>query len=289
MNAKIWKVSLVGVLLLFVNAAYADETAAKARAILAEHGAKVVTVQLLIKESSSYGDSEYTQDTFGTVISPDGLIVCSLLATDPSLMMEQMGYYGEGEMQLESKVAGVKVIMGDKLEKEAKVVLRDRDLDLAFLRLKETPAEPLPFVDLKASEKIETFEEVFSVTQLGKAAKRMPTLNFSRIMGKIEKPRLFYFVGGFTGEGEPVFSADSKLVGILVTRTISTGGDAYGDLDMTSVLIPGADVLEVALQAPMEEAPPLEIPEAEKVKKEKPAKEKAEAPAPEDKADGANE
>jgi hypothetical protein len=74
----------------------------------------------------------------------------------------------------------------------------------------------------------------------------------------IEKPRTFYVLGGATGgTGTPAFLPSGRIVGLLTLRQIDAGragmmsmmGGAEG-MGLLAVILPAADVLEIASQAP---------------------------------------
>ena len=74
----------------------------------------------------------------------------------------------------------------------------------------------------------------------------------------MQRPRLFYVPGSdttSTGLGCPAFTADGKLVGLFVMRSLKSGGGAMSLFNMQSppiisVLLPAEDVRKVAAQVP---------------------------------------
>src|SRR5580658_4243780 len=76
-------------------AAHADELADKGRAIFKANHLAVVTVQVVLKVTSSSGERsssprESKQDLTGTVIDPSGLTVLALSAVDPMELYRRM-------------------------------------------------------------------------------------------------------------------------------------------------------------------------------------------------------
>jgi hypothetical protein len=75
--------------------------------------------------------------------------------------------------------------------------------------------------------------------------------------------------------GCPVFLANGKLLGISVLRQPKGGGTRNGQIQVTPVILPAADVAKIAAQAkeakPAAPAPAVEAPP---VSEEKPAEEK---------------
>jgi len=255
---------------LICCAAGAGELEDQGRAILERHQKAVVTVQLVVKQKLSMGgmgaqEDESKSEATGFVIAPDGLTVLALSATDPTSLIENM-MSGMGEMasrlKVDSDIADVKILLDDGTEIPAKVVLRDKDLDLAYVRPLEAPRAPLPAIDLGGAAEPAILEPVITLNRLGKVAGRTCAVSVERIQAIIRKPRTFYVPGKdptHSGAGSPVFTADGKVVGMIAVRTIKTegrgglgamfgGGMAQG---MIGVVVPAEDILEGAQQAPL--------------------------------------
>ena len=111
----------------------------------------------------------------GTVIGPDGLTVLALSSTDPMSMMQDMmgGMFGD-DLDMASQVSDAKILEQDGTELAAEIVLRDKDLDLAFVRPVEKPAEAMPCVNLEDAAAPEIFDEVVVLDRLGKSGQPRP-------------------------------------------------------------------------------------------------------------------
>ncbi|HMC27656.1 MAG TPA: serine protease [Verrucomicrobiae bacterium] len=246
----------------------ADEMAEKARAVFKKNQSSVVTIQLVVKSKMGFagagGDSrESKQEVSGTVIDPSGLTAVSLSSTDPTSLLQgfMSGFGGDGEdnfkFKMDSELSDVKLLSQDGTELPAEIVLRDKDLDLAFLRPKSKPATPLAAVDLGSSAKVEVLDEVITINRLGKVAGRAYAASIERISAVVQKPRLFYVPGTdktATGLGCPAFTADGKVVGLFVMRAVKSGGGGASLFNMqsaiTAILLPAEDVKKVAAQVP---------------------------------------
>lgn len=247
---------------------HADEAADKGRAIFESQKAAVVTVEVVIKEKMSMaGDSSNEQESkitaTGTIISPEGLTVLSLTATEPSALWSKMMPSGMEDMQMSSEVTDVKLIVEPGKELSSVVLLRDRDLDLAYVRPKTKPEAPLPFVDLALASQPQVLDEVVIIDRAGKVANREHFVGLSRVASVVSKPRLFYLcgasAGGFSmGLGAPAFSLDGKVVGVFVLRAIASSdpGSMMGGMmnsmqdNLAGILLPAAQIVEGASQAP---------------------------------------
>ena len=116
----------------------ADELAEKGRAIFKQHQHAVVTVQAVMKISypGAAKSTENRQDLTGTVVDPSGLTVLALSACDPSEMYQRMLAEQGSQNKLDIEVTDLKILLDDGTELPAEIVLRDKDLDLAFIRPK---------------------------------------------------------------------------------------------------------------------------------------------------------
>src|SRR5258706_9433898 len=180
--------------------------AARGREIFKKYQATVITVQLVVKSKMGFaglgGDSrESKQEVTGTVIDPSGLTAVSLSSTDPtSLLQGFMGSLsGDGEeslkFKMDSELSDVKLLGNDGTEIPAEIVLRDKDLDLAFIRPKAKPATPFAALDLSKSAKVDVFDEIITINRLGKVAGRAYAASVERISAVVQKTRLFYVPG----------------------------------------------------------------------------------------------
>ncbi len=239
-------------------AAFADDAAEKGRQVLDKHKTAVVTVKLVIKMkySSAGGESqerEITTEATGVVIGADGLTLVSLSAVDPASVSEGMRMRSS-DFSVESELSDAKIISDDGTEIDAREILRDRDLDLAFLRPVEKPKTPFKFVSLEDDAKPQILDQMIALNRLGKVNNRAYSVSIERIEAIVDKPRTFYIPGDNTSSaalGSPVFSLDGKIIGVGLLRTIKSDSDSMSMRDnMSIVILPAEDILEGAQQAP---------------------------------------
>jgi S1-C subfamily serine protease len=256
----------MGLIVSLAAPAGADELADKGRAIFKSHQQAVVTVQVVLKSKFSMGGlggqaNESRQDLTGTVLDPSGLTVLALSATDPGQMMQSMiaGMTDEdSKIKMETELSDVKILLDDGVEVPAEVVLRDKDLDLAFIRPKAKPANPMAALDLTQAGRAEILDQVISLNRLGSAAGRAYAASVERISAIVQRPRLFYVPESSqtsTALGAPAFTLEGKPLGIFVMRATKSRGGALGLFslrpdNMTGIIVPAEDVLKAAKQAP---------------------------------------
>jgi S1-C subfamily serine protease len=235
---------------------HADELADKGREIFKKNHLAVVTVQVVLKMSAGGGERssaprESKQDLTGTVIDPSGLVVLALSSADPAELYRRMS----DEYKIESEITDVKILLDDGTELPAEIVLRDRDLDLAYVRPKTKPAAPMTAVDLTNTATVELLEPVIALNRLNRAAGRAYSASAERIDAVIQKPRTFYIPESSASSaslGSPAFAFNGKIVGIFVMRAVSAGETTGRNMreNMTPILLPAQDILKGAKQAP---------------------------------------
>jgi len=254
---------IVAAILLTSSLALADNAADAGRKILSRNHDAVVTVKLIVSLSMSLGardqQSESKTEAVGTIIDPSGLTVISLSTIDPSAMMKARMRGQAGELKIDSTVKDAKIVLADGTELPAEVVLRDKDLDIAYVLPVEKPAKPLPAIDLAKSAKPQVLDEVICLNRLGKVANRVASVSVERIDALVDRPRPFYVLGsgGSSGIGSPVFSTAGLPLGIILIRNAPNEGEANaasafsgaGGMGVMPIVLPAADVLEDAKQA----------------------------------------
>jgi len=248
--------ALLSLLLALAVSSRADQVAEKGRELFKKNQHSVVTVQEVLKMSAS-GSSRSTeskQDLTGTVVDPSGLTVLALSACDPGEMYQRM--VGEDySRRVETEITDLKILLDDGSEVPAEIVLRDKDLDLAFIRPKIKLPAPMTAVDLSKSSPVQVLDEVVTLNRLNSAAGRAYAASVERITAVIQKPRTFYIPDSTmtsTTLGSPAFALDGNVVGLFVMRSVSNKGNSsrgYRD-NMTSIILPADDILKAAKQAP---------------------------------------
>lgn len=245
----------------------AQDDRAAAREIVKRWQSAIVNVRVVLKMRMSVGGREMQSmdesvETVGTVIDPAGLTVLSLGSLNPGAMMNRlMSSSGSGQERMEfgSEPTDVKLRLADGRELAARIVLRDEDLDLAFLRPTVKPEKPLVAVDLSDDGRPAMLDPVVILSRLGRVGGWTPAASLQTIGAIIDRPRTFYVIetGGTGTVGTPAFTTSGKIVGLLTMRSIQTGRAGIfsmmggtESLGLLPVILPAADVREISKQAP---------------------------------------
>ena len=252
---------------LLLTPCFADELAEKGRAVFKKNQLAVVTVQIVLKSKFSVSgrggqSNESRQDVTGTVVDISGLTVLSLSTVDPAQLFQNMmsGSEDESKFKMETELSDIKILLDDGTEVPSEVVLRDKDLDLAFIRPKTKLTSPMAALDLTKAGRVELLDQVISLNRLGSAAGRAYSASVERISAIVQRPRLFYVPESSmtsTTLGAPAFTLEGKALGIFVIRSLKSkgGGGGMGMFggqpeNLTAIILPADDILKAAKQVP---------------------------------------
>jgi S1-C subfamily serine protease len=238
-----------------------------------------------VKQMLAAQEKEEKSEVTGTVIDATGMIVTALGGLDKSSVVDGQTVntpMGAIKLKANSEIKEVKVITADGSEVPADLVLKDADLGLAFIKVRmdseEAKGVEFQSIDLADSAKGEVLDECIALGRLDESLNREASMVTTEISGVTTRPRTFYRVITDT-IGCPVYLANGKLLGVSVLRNPKGNSSRGGQIQVSPVILPAADIAKVAEQA--KDAKPVEAPKAE----EKQAEEKdAEAKPTEEKA-----
>lgn len=194
--------------------------------LLEEKSRSLVTVKFVLKVQmggmmGGMGDEESESEATGVLIDPKGIVLCanSQLEGFTGQMRRMMGDMGGS---ITATPTDLKVLIGDDTEgREAELMARDTELDLAWVRIKEPGDEPLPHIDLnKAAEKPQIGQRIFTVRRMGKYFGRSIVIADGQIGGITTKPRELYVPSNeaMAALGLPVYTPDGQVIGVLITQ-----------------------------------------------------------------------
>lgn len=234
----------------------AQEDAAAARKTLKTYEKGIITLSAVLKfELKAAGASmpslERKTSCIAAIIDADGLAVTALKNINPHGQAQA----GGRKIQLDSQVQEVKYRLADGTEVPARVVLKDEDLDLAFL----APLEPL---DEETKSKIAAVPladaapapEVLDIIQLiGRAGEDLnfaATLQLGRIAATISQPRTCY-MGTIGISGALAFNSQGKLLGIFCQCVNNDTGSSntIKQLGSKNLILPVAELARLVPQA----------------------------------------
>lgn len=236
-----------------VLSAASESEAAAGRRIVQRYADAIVGVELVVTLKLKQGDREMPPreqriEVNGTVIAPNGLTITSLAAVDPQSTMEAMrgGQSGgfRGVEVVGSDFKEVKLRLANGEEVPARFVLKDADLDLAFMAPEsgaDAARREFPHVKLEDAAEGSVLDTFFQLGRATKSLQRVPLVRLSEVRGMVEKPRRLYLVTE-QEMGTPLFDERGAVLGISIQYFAN--GRHSG-----MVVLPAADIADMARQA----------------------------------------
>jgi|WetSurMetagenome_2_1015567.scaffolds.fasta_scaffold136550_1 hypothetical protein len=250
----------IGSLLLAAQINWAGDLKLAAKSVSEKYHQSVVTVRVVIRLKQNYmgqtRDQEQKLELNGTIIDPSGLTITSASAIDPASsyrMMTQMN----NQFKIESEVKETNLLLEDGTEVEADIVLKDTNLDMAFIKPREANQNFPPIVLKPFGKPLQMLDELLIISRLGKVGNRSILVSTAQVGAWVKGPRPFYVCNESLGAavGCLAFNDEGVPVGIFLTKQVQDGGDGAGmarrrpgDLSLT-VLRPVEDLMEIADQA----------------------------------------
>jgi hypothetical protein len=244
---------MLGILVGLLTAAGPD-LEPTARATAGQSGKAVVTIRLVLKLKVGGQDHEQKMEVPAVVIEPSGLTVASASSIDPSGALRRMVDAQRQRVSLESEVKETVILLEDGTELEAAVVLKDTDLDLAFVRPRDAGLK-LAAVTLKPrSGTVPLLTRIYVLGRLGKLGNRALAVATGEVRAYVRGPSPYYVTDGETSafNGSLAYTADGAPLGLFVKRfatSIDSQAGGRGSESVMTVLRPVDKLLELAAQA----------------------------------------
>lgn len=201
----IHKSLVAAIVLTFAAPALADQQADIYKTLLEEKAPTLVTVKFLLRMEGQFGKRESEAEITGIMIDPKGLVLCA------NSKLGAPRRFGS------ATPTDIKVLVGDDIEgMPAKLLARDTELDLAWVRVEEPGDKTFEFVDIKDPGEPAIGDRLYAPRRMAKFFDRTPVIADGRLAGRAKKPRdLLVPTGLSLDAGQPVFTEGGKLVGIV--------------------------------------------------------------------------
>jgi hypothetical protein len=209
--------------------------------LVEDKSAAVVTVKFVLKvEFPGRGEREFEREAFGVVMDPAGTVLISNLL---------MGGSNRGEMTITA--TQIKVLVGDDTEGlPAKLVTRDSELDLAWIKLDAPPEKPLVAVDFAKGVEPTIGDPILVLDRLEKFFDRVPVVNETKVGAIAKKPRPLYWPADEGKRiGTPIFTLDGKVVGFSVYQNTSSDDEDDMGGRPAVIILPAAEVVTATERA----------------------------------------
>jgi hypothetical protein len=252
-------VAMIAGVMLASLPAWADDLSKTGRDIALKWHDAIIPVKAVIKlrvvvEGREVENREYEIEDVAAIIDPSGLAVLSLSSIDPGELLNEYAAASSDKYSVSTDVTSLKMILPGDVETPSKIVLRDKDLDLAFIAPTVKPDSPAVALDLKQIGKPEVLDPVVILSRFGKIANRELSVTLNRIQTIIRKPKTFYIPEQQTTglrTGSAVFTAEGKLAGVLLLKRIKPQREAFlpsNDLKILPIVVSAEDITEIVKQ-----------------------------------------
>lgn len=198
--------------------------------LLRDKGSALVTVKFVLKVKmggmmAGMGEQESENEITGVMINPKGLVLCSntQLGGFAAMLSRMMGPMGA---DMTATPTDLKVLIGDDAEgRDAQLLARDSELDLAWVKLDDPGDKPFSHLDFTKGVKPEIGQRVISLKRMGKYFARTVVVAGGWITGVTSKPRDLFVASTdiAMSHGVPVFTVDGRIVGFTVTQAPDEG------------------------------------------------------------------
>jgi S1-C subfamily serine protease len=251
--------------LLNVASLSAADLAQKARELLAKNQDSFITVSALSKMDMGasglpirIGGMGEAQETScgGLVIDASGLTVASYSGLNPmekiaGAIKIKMNEDDESTIKTKTQLSRIQMRLADGTEVPARLVLKDKELDLAFLVPEAQPGVKVPKfspASLAPAPVVKELDEVVAISRHGKTLGYQPIVDTGRVTSVIAKPRTMYDVSTPARPGSPVFLPDGTLLGLAITfGSEGTGLMSIGAME--ALVLPTSEIVKLAEQA----------------------------------------
>ena len=186
---------------------------------LLEHADSLVTVRFVVKVQMPRVDQEVESEITCLAIDGDGLVLCSAteLGEYFAVMTRLMG---GSDASVSATPTDLQVTTTDGSEYAADLVARDSDRDLAWVMLRDVPAEvELEHVDFAAHVEPEVGAPFYVLRRLGPYFGDVPAVSDAHVAAVVDQPRrLIVSSRSDLRLGTAAFGRDGKLLGFVVAQ-----------------------------------------------------------------------
>ena len=248
-----------------VSRAPAADLTPQAREILARTRNSLITVSALSKldlgatglpiRVGGLGEAQEASCS-GLVLDPSGLTVVSYSALNPMDKLSgalQIRISEDADsLKTKTELSRIQMRLDDGTEVPGRVVLKDKELDVAFIVPDPKEGDKIPqFTPVKWSADPLTVKELDDVVMISRHAKDLgyqPIVAVGQVTSVIKQPRTLYDLSAPARPGAPVFLPDGQLLGVTVTFG-GGGADLMSMGAMEVLVLPTAEIAKLADQA----------------------------------------
>lgn len=152
----------------------------------------------------------------------DGLVVTAYQTLVPDVAAQAKGGGVPAGVEIKTNLAEVKFVDPSGEEYDAKLILHDEDLDLAFLALdpgaENADAWEVAAIAITGDPEVQLLDDVISLSRQSATLRFASVLKIGTITSVVKRPRLLYAVDGIS-PGAPAFAGDGSFLGMVTLRS----------------------------------------------------------------------
>lgn len=192
-----------------------------ARKVFTDNAPSILGVRGLLKiditmNGQPGGSQEKALRSNGVVVA-DGLVAVAYRTIDPDLTASAGGRPG---LKLESHLSELKLIDASGEEYDAKLVLHDVDLGLAFVALNPKGDKAKDFkvkaIDISKDVEVKHLDELVGLSRMSEKMRSEAKVNIGRVSAIVKRPRTLFILQGIS-MSSPVFTPKGEFVGLTVS------------------------------------------------------------------------
>ena len=124
---------------------------------------------------------------------------------------------------------------------------------MAWIKITDTKGRTFDYVDFSDFVELEIGDSFYSISRMGERFDRVPVVRSSSVVAVVHNPRPLLVGSAITVWGEPVFSANGKVAGFLITQPPEEGEEGPMSLEsMTNAagfILPAKKIAKALEQA----------------------------------------
>lgn len=206
----------------------------------------IVNIKFVMHYDAGGGDQSEESEVHGVIIDPAGIVLISSAS--------MFGYEGMG---VQVRPQDIKILVGDDTAGlDAEVLMRDRERDLAWLRITDEVAEPLASINFAEGAKATLGQTMLQVWKLDKFFDLAPYVSAGKVASIVSKPRDLFIASGEISMGLPVFDESGRPLGFGVLQlpteeelSAMGGSNMYTNMIFARTILPASAVHEATKQA----------------------------------------
>jgi len=156
----------------------------------------------------------------GLVIG-DGLVATAYQTLVPDVAAQAKSGGAPAGIEIKTNLTEVKFVDGSGEEFDAKLILHDEDLDLAFLALDpksdNVDAWEIAAIPITSDPEVQILDDVIALSRQSATLRFASAMKIGSVTSVVKRPRLLYAVDGIS-PGSPVFSEQGTFLGMATLR-----------------------------------------------------------------------